>query len=69
MRQNSQNGNYLKINPECVTYFFVVEKCPSSDQLYHTFHHNFTIKTPRVAAHFSQKPLQKPQKTYSYKKN
>src|ERR1700722_4723723 len=48
--------------------FFVVEKCPSSDQLYHTFHHNFTIKTPRVTVHFSQKPLQKPQKHTHTKK-
>jgi len=39
--------------------FFGVEKRPSTYQLYHAFHHNFTTKAPRSAHRFSQKPLQK----------
>jgi hypothetical protein len=39
--------------------FLVVKKRPSTHQLYHAFHHNFTTKTPRSAHRFSQNPLQK----------
>jgi hypothetical protein len=36
-------------------------KCPFRDQLYHTFHHDLTIKTPHTSTQYSQNPLQKRQ--------
>jgi hypothetical protein len=37
------------------------KKCPFRDQLYHTFHHDLTIKTPHSSTQYSQNPLQKRQ--------
>jgi hypothetical protein len=32
------------------------QKCPSNDQLYHAFHRELTIKTPRSATIFLKNP-------------
>jgi hypothetical protein len=32
------------------------QRCPSNDQLYHAFHHELTIKTPRSATIFLKNP-------------
>jgi hypothetical protein len=41
--------------------FFDTQKCPATHHVYHAFHHDLTIKTPRSAPRFSQNPLQKRQ--------
>jgi hypothetical protein len=39
--------------------FLAVKKCPSSDHIYHAFHHKLATKTPRKNTTISQNPLQK----------
>jgi hypothetical protein len=43
------------------------KKCPSTHHDLPAIHHNFTTKTPRVDAHFREKPLQK--RTFTTRKN
>jgi len=57
---SSQNENHQKkINPEPVAYFLHPKKRPSEHHIEPAFHHKITIKKPRSAARFRQKPLQK----------
>jgi hypothetical protein len=48
--------------------FFAHKNHPETHQLSPAFHHEFTIKKPRSATRFSQKPLQK-QQVSPHKKN
>jgi hypothetical protein len=36
------------------------KKCPFSDQLYHTFHHDLTIKIPHASTQYSPPPAKTP---------
>jgi hypothetical protein len=68
MRQDSQNGKHLKINPECVTYFSLSK----SVRQVTSFTTHFTTTSPSkhhvLPPTFSQKTLQKPQKHTHTKK-
>jgi hypothetical protein len=46
-----------KINFENLAYFLSRKNDGFNDHVYHAIHHDHTIKTPRSAHRFSQKPL------------
>jgi hypothetical protein len=46
-----------KNKPEKRAQFSPTQKCTSTNQLSHAFHHKLSTKTPPPATHFTQKPL------------
>jgi hypothetical protein len=55
-RSHLTPANYPKINLKMVSTLSSTKKAPSTHQLYHTIHHNFTTKTPRSTPAFFKKP-------------